>query len=102
MKLTRTQAIELVGEGSVREVERLNCEPTGRAYLHESGEIEWSAEVRIDTYEGLSEEQVNRLPVGGCTLSAVYYTSGDDLAMVLENGGDWSAADWTVDHFEIF
>ena len=102
MKLTRAQAIELLGPMWVYGVESLNCEPTNRVYPHEDGEIEWAASVEIASYEGLTDKQIERLPVGGCTLWAIYYTSPEDAAAVEENGGDWSAADWTVDHFELF
>ena len=101
-RLTREEAIQLVGEGWVDAVERLNCEPTGRAYPHEDGEIEWAASVKIASYEGLTDKQIERLPVGGCTLMAVYYTTREDSELVEENGGDWSGIDWTPDHYEIY
>jgi len=101
-RLTREEAIQLVGEGWVDAVERLNCEPTCRAYPHEDGEIEWMASIKIDDYDGLSKAQIDILPVGGCSLCAIYYTSPGDAAMVEDNGGDWSFVDWTPDHYEIY
>ena len=101
-KLTREEAVELIGESWVDEVERLNCEPTSRVYPHKDGEIEWMASIEIDGYDGLSEAQIERLPVGGCTLMAVYYTTREDSELVEENGGDWSGIDWTPDHYELY
>ena len=98
-RLTREEAIQLVGDGWVDEVEQLNCEPTRWTDFDDT---EWSASVKITDYDGLSEAQIDRLPVGGCALCAIYYTSQEDAEMAEENGGDWSVVDWTPDHYEIY
>jgi hypothetical protein len=98
--MTRDKAIEMVGLGNVMAAESDNCEPTSRLYDHEDGEIEWAGSAKVD-YNGLSVDQVRNLPLGGCTLRAIYYTDAGDAKAVEDNGGDWGGINWTVHHYEI-
>lgn len=98
--MTRNEAIEWVGLAYVETVEAVNCEPTSRAYDHEDGEIEWAGCIKID-YTMLTPEQQSHLPIGGCRLTAIYYTDANDAKIVEDNGGDWSALNWDVHHYTL-
>lgn len=99
-KMTRDEAIALVGLAAVKDVEAETCEPTSRAYDHADGEIEWSASVKVD-YDTLAPHQIDALPIGGCRLTAIYYTDADDAAAVEASGGDWGGISWAVHHYAI-
>jgi hypothetical protein len=90
-KLTRNQAIAMVGINKIQELEALNCEPTSRAYDHADGEIEWSASLTTEF-----------IPDGEpCTVTAYYYTDAADAAQVEALGGDWGGIDWEVSYYTI-
>ena len=90
-KLTRTQAIAMVGINKIRKLEALNCEPTSRAYDHADGEIEWSASLTTKT-----------IPDGEpCTVTAYYYTDAADAAQVEALDGDWGVIDWEVSYYTV-
>ena len=89
-KLTREQAIELVGLAAVEAVERMDCECTSRvtAGTDWEGYDEWEATLYLDGEFSY--------------ISAVYFQRSEDTC-VNEDGEypDLSSLDWTVDHFEI-
>ena len=65
-KLTRKQAIAMVGINKIQELE------ASRAYDRVDGEIEWSASLTTET-----------IPDGEpCTVTAYYYTDAADAAQV--------------------
>jgi len=78
-RLTRDEAIKVVGIKAVERVEALNCEPTSR--LLNAG------------YEGLTEWAATTEIEDGY-LTMYYMTNEDDEAEVEDNGGDWGAIDW--------
>lgn len=90
-KLTRDQAIAMVGIGTIRGLEALNCEPTSRAYDHVDGEIEWSASL---TTEAIPDGEP-------CTVTAYYYTNAADAAQVEALGGDWGGIYWEVSYYTV-
>jgi hypothetical protein len=88
-KLTREQAIELVGIEAVEKVEAENCEPSNRVGFNGACQdddlTEWSASVKV----------------GDRVLTAYYYTDNEQDEAMAENDGDGSAIDWTIDHYSI-
>ena len=90
-KLTRDQAIAMIGIGKIRKLEALTYEPTSRAYDHADGEIEWSASL---TTEFIPDGEL-------CTVTAYYYTDAADAAQVEALGGDWGGIDWEVSYYTI-
>jgi len=93
-KLTRDQAIAMIGIGKIRKLEALNYEPTSRAYDHADGEIEWSASL---TTEFIPDGEL-------CTVTAYYYTDAADAAdaaQVEALGGEWAGIDWEVSYYTI-
>ena len=90
-KLTRDQAIAMIGIGKIRKLEALTYEPTSRAYDHADGEIEWSASL---TTEFIPDGEL-------CTVTAYYYTDAADAAQVEALSGDWGGIDWEVSYYTI-
>lgn len=84
--MTRDQTIALAGTEAVERAETDNCEPTSRLYDHADGEIEWVGSAKYP---------------GGGYVMVYYYTTAADAAIVEANGGDWGAADWTIDHYDV-
>lgn len=93
--LTREQAIEMVGESAINEVERKNCEPTCRVGYNGACQdddlCEWSASVACKNKDG-----------DDVILTAYYYTSNEDDKIMAENSGDGSYIDWEIAGFEIY
>ncbi|HQU89738.1 MAG TPA: hypothetical protein PK620_13390 [Denitromonas sp.] len=92
--MTREQAAEIVGVEAVDNVERQNCEPTGRVGFNgacQDDELcEWSASVICTDKDG-----------NACCLTAYYYTSNDEDAIMAEHDGDGSYIDWEIDHYAV-
>lgn len=84
-KLTREEAIELVGGEYVDRVERENCEPTSRLQTDGDTDTEWSASVEIPA--ALTDN------IGGSRLTLYYYTTEDDAKNAQEYGS-WDCVDW--------
>jgi hypothetical protein len=70
---------------AINKVEAINCEPTNRVLPDGDERTEWSASITI----------------GDITLIAYYYTTPADEQLVDNNGGDWGAVDWAIDHYTI-
>lgn len=93
-KLTRAQAVEIVGEAAVAKVEAKNCEPTNRVGYNGACQgddlCEWSAGVKCEDKNGTD-----------CTLVAYYYTTNEEDQAMADAGGDGSVIDWEIDGYEI-
>ena len=92
-KLTKDQAIEIVGTDSVSLVEKENCEPTNRVGVNGACQgddlCEWSAFIHCKDING--EE---------CTLIAYYYTTNEQ-DQIIADASDGSAIDWVIDHYSV-
>jgi hypothetical protein len=88
-KLTRKQAVAIVGEAAVAKAEAANCEPTGRlgynGACHGDEEIEWSAGASATDRDGIE-----------CTVRVYYYTSQVEIDSA---GDDLSNIDWVIDGY---
>lgn len=82
--MTRTEAVKIVGEDIIDELEHLNCEPTET--LDYDDLDWWKASLQLDN---------------GDWLHAYYCTDEDDSQAVEDNGGDWGAIDWEIESYEI-
>jgi hypothetical protein len=91
-KLTREQAIELVGEQVVDLLSQQNCEPTGRAYPGDEDETEWSSALYVKDEEGTTR-----------LLTAFYYTTNEEDAQMITYDGsfDGSLITWEISHYTI-
>lgn len=89
-KLTREEAIAIVGASAVAAVEGENCEPTNRVGYNgacQGDELtEWSASVSAVDREGIE-----------VSLVAYYYTTHDQDASL----GDGSTIDWEIAGYEV-
>jgi hypothetical protein len=85
-KLTREQAVAIVGEAAVAKVERENCEFTNRLQCDGDSRTEFAASVRCEDNDGAE-----------CTLVAYYYQeqSAVDAAEGLDQ------LHWTVEGYEV-
>lgn len=100
-RLSREEAIELVGKALVDQLDSIDAEPTSRAYPHEEGEIEWVASIDINI-DALPREQKYKIP-NDASLRVYYYTSAADEERVIDTfGGDWGMLNWDYDHYEIW
>jgi hypothetical protein len=90
-KLTRQQAVAIVGEAAVAKAEAANCEPTGgvgyNGACQGDDEIEWSAGVSATDRDGIE-----------CTVMVYYYTSQDAIDSA---GDDLSNVDWVIDGYVV-
>jgi len=90
-KMTRAEAVALVGEKAVDQVESKNCEPTNRVGFNGAcqgdSSTEWSASVPCSVGEDEGH------------LIAVYYTTPEQDEAMGAAGGDGSAINWTIDHY---
>lgn len=87
MKYTREEAVKMVGEAAVNQVETINCEPTSRVIYpsiepDHVGKAEFVASLQLED---------------GRTLTAFYYQE----EAVLEDCEDLSMLDWTIEHYEV-
>ena len=87
-KLTRDEAIAIVGEEYVTMLDNESCEQTGRLQCDGDPDSEWSASVSVnhDDYR---------------TLTAYYYTTPEDEAVLADNDGDGSSINWEIDGYEL-
>lgn len=92
-KLTRQEAIAIVGEDAVNAVERINCEPTGRVGFNGSCKgddlCEWVAGGEAKDEDGDS-----------VTICAYYYTTNAEDETMADTG-DGSNIDWQISHYEV-
>lgn len=92
--LTKSQAIDIVGQDAVDKIEYVNCEPTGNVGYNGlcQGDdlIEWTASVH-----GLTDSDGN-----DCSLTAYYYTTQADEHVALDSG-DWANVDFKINHYKI-
>lgn len=82
--MTREEAVAVVGEQSVCEVERENCDFTNG--VRDDGLTEFAASVKATDRDGES-----------VTLRAMYYQPSDDVDGV----EDLSDLKWVVDHYRV-
>ncbi len=91
--LTREQAVAIVGETAVDEVESENCEPTNRVGYNGACQgnslTEWSASKRCQDTDGID-----------VTLIAYYYTSNAQDKVIAETG-DAGFINWEIAGFEV-
>lgn len=89
-RMTREQAIALVGIDAVDRVDAVNCEPTNRVLDAGDDSAEWAASVHLpDDEDGFARRLV-----------AVYYTTPEQDA-TMGATGDGASIDWVVDHYEV-
>ena len=92
-KLTREQAVAIVGEAAVDDVESENCEPTNRVgyngACHGNSLTEWSASKRCKDTNGID-----------VTLIAYYYTSNAQDRVIADTG-DAGFINWEIEGFEV-
>lgn len=85
-RMTREQAIDLVGLATVEKVEAMNCEMTNRAI--DDGTVEFRAE----TDAGEDENGYSR------TLEAYYYQDDNEEFKACE---DLSNLEWSINHYAV-
>lgn len=93
--MDRNEAIKMVGVEAVEAVEAINCEPTNTVGYNGNCQgdatIEWSATHYLPENDDLYSH-----------ITAYYYTDADETDRVAEEtGGDLSALDWVIDHYEV-
>jgi len=93
-RLTREQAVEIVGEANVSKIEYVNCEPTNcvgyNGACQGDNATEWSASIRCLDKDGEA-----------AVLTAYYYTSNEDDDRMAAADGDGSVIDWEISHYSI-
>ncbi|PJJ96460.1 hypothetical protein CO615_10680 [Lysobacteraceae bacterium NML75-0749] len=93
-KLTREEAISMVGLEAVEAVERENCEPTNSVGYNGACQgdqkTEWVASVKATDADGN--------PV---RIYAYYYTTNEQDAAMAAADGDGSVVDWVIDHYRV-
>lgn len=89
--LTREQAVAQVGARLVDQVERENCEPTGRLMADNDDRVEFSASVIFYDADG-----------NDCVITAYYYPTQDELDAAGDDLGNIDNLDWVIEGFEIF
>jgi len=102
--MTRVEAIAKCGIRAVSAAEALNCELTNRVGGNGPGcgdpFLEYSASVDVDV-GGLTQDQADNLPLGGCSL-AVYYQIDSDWIESLGEGVNFEDyAAWDITRYEI-
>ena len=103
--MTREQAIAKIGLSNVEAVESDNCEPTnrvgGNGIVHNDPFIEWVGYANVN-YNGLTAEQLDNLPIGGCKLACYYEESNDaEQAAIDADTSVWDIMDIPITHYEI-
>lgn len=83
-KITRAQAIEIVGESAIDAAANVNCEQTGR--ITNDGTVEFASRLETKDKDG-----------DAVTLIAYFYQAADDIDRV----EDLSDLDWSIDSYEI-
>lgn len=90
-KLTRDQAVSIVGEAAVAKAESQSCEPTGRVGYNGAtqgdDEIEWCAGAPAKDKDGYA-----------CTIRVYYYTTQEEVDAA---GDDLSNVDWVIHGYEV-
>lgn len=93
-RLTREQAVEIVGEAAVDKVEAENCEPTNRVGYNgacqNDGLCEWSASASCNDKDGNDR-----------ILVAYYYTTNEQDQTMVDADGDGSSIDWEIAGYEV-
>ena len=88
-KLSRDQAVSIVGTKFVESVDAKNCEPTNRVGYNgacQNDEMtEWAASVNC----------------GDVILTAYYYTTNEEDQTMADNDGDGSYIDWEIKGYEV-
>ena len=92
-RLTREQAVEIVGEAAVDAAERKNCEQTGRFCYNGACQgddwCEWRSSV-----DGIDKDGID------CAVSVYYYTSNQQDALMAETG-DSGVNDWMIEGYAV-
>ena len=83
-ELNRNEAIEIVGECAVGQVESENCDFTNR--LMDNGLVEFSASVEAIDKDGLE-----------CILTAYYYQTKEDV----DAAEELDQLDWEIEGYEV-
>jgi hypothetical protein len=86
-KLTRDQAVEIVGEAAVAKVEATNCDFTNRLMPNCDDIVEFAAAVRCEDNDGME-----------CTLIAYYYPTQEELD---DAGDDLGNVPWEIEGYEV-
>lgn len=93
-KLNRDQAIAIVGDKAVADVEAINCEPTNRVGYNGACQgdsmTEWSASVNCTDKDGDS-----------VVLTVYYYTTNDQDQAMADAYSDGSVIDWEIAGYEV-
>lgn len=89
-KLTRDEAIAVVGAEAISKLDGINCEPTSRLQTDGDDSVEWSVYILTPNKSG---ERV--------TVEAYYYLTPDQMQTMAERDGDGSSVDWVVEGYEI-
>lgn len=92
--LTRSQAVAIIGEAAVHEVDYSNCEPTGRVGYNGACQgddlCEWSASAG-----GIDKDGTE------CSVVVYFYTTNEDDDLMAAMDGDGSYIDWQVNGYEV-
>ena len=104
-KLTREQAIKMVGLTNVENAEADNCELTcrvgGNGLMHDDPYLEYAGSASVD-YDGLSKAQFDNLPIGGCSLKVYYRASNEaEQASIDADSPIWDIMTLNPDEYEI-
>lgn len=83
--LTEDEAIAKAGADAVKEVEEMNCEPTGSQFQGVYGIQEWTASVRVYIEDEDGDEQT-------WTLTAHYFPTDSEI----EENEDLSNVRWVI------
>lgn len=103
--MTREQAIAKVGLSNVEAAESDNCEITNRVGGNGIGYndpyLEWAGYADVD-YAGLTPEQLDNLPIGGCKLVCLYEETNEaEQAAIDADAWVWDIMDIPIAHYEI-
>jgi hypothetical protein len=89
-KLTRAEAIAVVGKEAIDKLDSINCEPTSRLQTDGDDSVEWCASMRTSDSNG---ERV--------TVEAYYYLTPEQIQHMADCDGDGSSIDWEIVGYEI-
>jgi len=85
-KMTRDEAIAIVGVDVINKLDATNCEPTSRLQCDGDDSTEYSAYIRV----------------GDVTVVAYYYTTPEQERIMAEHEGDGSYINWEIEGYEIY
>ena len=92
--MTREQAVEVVGEAAVSNVDSKACDPTNRVgyngLCQGDDSTEWSASVGCEDKDG-----------NDCILIAYYYTSSEQEQVMIDNELDTDYLDFKIAGYEV-